>query len=267
MKKNKVLASLHMLVLLALIFWNYYSNTGAINNKTVGSVSDNLKNLFTPAGYAFAIWGVIYIGLIALGIYMLVRAFRGEGNDKFISKVAPTLILAHIGNATWLWFWLNEETGTSVIVMFFILIMLTLTVLRLNMQRWDAPLKFMALVWWPIDLYFGWISVATIANISAYLKKLNWTGGLSEITWTVIIIFIATLLALFMIYARNMREYAAVFIWALIAIAVRHADQIPAITWSALIGSVIIGIASGIHAYKNRATLPMMRKSTPQEEQ
>lgn len=267
MKKNKVLAILHLLILLALIFWNYYSNTGAINNHTVGSVSDHLDNLFTPAGYAFAIWGVIYLGLLVLGIYMVICAFSRDDNNAFISKAAPTLILTHLGNGTWLWFWLNEEIGVSVIVMLFILSMLILTVLRLNMQRWDAPFKFIALVWWPIDIYFGWISVATIANISAYLGKLNWTGGLSEITWTIIMISVATVLALIMIFTRNMREYAAVFIWAFIAIAVRHVDQIPSITWSAVIGASILGVASGLHAYKNRATLPFIRKTQAQKEQ
>lgn len=264
--KNKILASLHLVVVVALIYWNYYSNSGAINNKTVGSVSANLDNLFTPAGYAFAIWGIIYLGLLALGIYLVVRAFKGSGNTAFIAKATPTLILAHFGNALWLWFWLNEATGTSVIVMGFILSMLIITVCRLNMQRWDAPLKFIAFVWWPIDLYFGWISVATIANISAYLGKLNWTGGISEINWTIIMISVATLLALFMIFTRNMREYAAVFIWAFIAIAVRHADQIPSITWSAIIGASILALASGFHAYKNRATLPFIRKEQARED-
>lgn len=267
MKKNKILASLHLIVLLVLIYWNYYSNSGAVNNNTVGSVSDSLDNLFTPAGYAFAIWGIIYLGLIALGIYMVFQAFSRDGNNEFITKAAPTLTLAHLGNGLWLWFWLNEDTGTSVIVMLLILSVLLITVLRLNMERWDAPLKFMAFVWWPIDLYFGWISVATIANISAYLSKMNWTGGLSEITWTVIMIAIGTLLALFMVFARNMREYAAVFIWAFIAIAVRHSGQIEVITWSALTGAAIIGVASGFHAYKNRATLPFIRKVPPQIEQ
>jgi len=264
MKNNKVLASLHLLVLVALIFWNYYSNTGVINNNTVGSVSDSLNNLFTPASYAFAIWGLIYLGLLALALYMIVCAFRGD-TSRFISKAAPPLILAHLGNALWLWFWLNESIGASVFVMVFILISLIAAVLRLNMERWDAPLKFIALVWWPVDLYFGWISVATIANISAYLGKINWTGGLSEVTWTVIMIAVATGLALFMIFSRNMREYAGVFIWALIAIALRHSGQIETISYSAWAAVIIIGIASSIHAYRNRETLPMLRKSPPAE--
>ncbi|WP_107037195.1 TspO/MBR family protein [Brumimicrobium mesophilum] len=266
MRRDKILAVLHMMVLLALIFWNYVSNSGMINNKTVGSVSENLRNLFTPAGYAFSIWGIIYLGLIALGIYMLVLAFKSEVKDKTISKALPTLILAHLGNALWLWFWLTEQTGISVIVMVFILLMLTLTALKLNMERWDASTKYIALVWWPIDLYFGWISVATVANISAYLSKLNWNGGLSEVTWTIIMISITSLLGLFMIFNRNMREYAAVFIWAFIAIAVRHSSEIPSITWTAIIGAAVLLIASGIHAQKNRSTLPFIRKSSPQNE-
>ena len=263
--KNKILASLHLIVLLAVIYWNYYSNTGAINDKTIGSISNNINDLFTPAGYAFAIWGIIFLGLIALSVYMLVRSFKDDSANKFIEQAAPTLILAHLGNAVWLWFWLNEQTGISVIIMFFILSMLISTVVRLKMELWDAPFKFIALVWIPISLFFGWISVATIANIAAYLKKINWNGGLSEITWTIIMIFIATLLAVVMIMIRNMREYSAVFIWAFIAIAVRHFNEIDSIAYSAIIGSVIIGLVSGIHAYKNRKTLPFLRKTEAEE--
>lgn len=261
--KNKILAVSHLLVLSAIIYWSYYSNTGAVNNNTMATVSDKFDSLFTPAGYAFAIWGIIYIGLIGLGINMISKAFRNISNDNFIEKAAPTLILSYIGNALWVWFWLNEQAGISVIIMLFILTMLIITIVRLNMQLWDAPLKYIALVWWPIDIYFGWISVATIANISAYLNSIHWTGGLSEITWTIIMIFIATLLALYMTYSRNMREYTGVFIWAFIAIAVKHYGQISSITWCAIIGAVIMGIGSGIHAYKNRATNPFTRKNQP----
>lgn len=264
MKKPRILASLHLIVLVALIFWNYYANSGVINNNTVGSVSNRLNNLFTPAGYAFAIWGLIYLGLLALALYMLISAFRGDPS-RFISEAAPPLIFAHLSNALWLWLWLNENIGASVFAILFILISLIATVVRLNMERWDAPLKFIALVWWPIDLYFGWISVATIANISAYLTSINWTGGLSEVTWTLIMIVVATALALFMIFSRNMREYAAVFIWALIAIALRHSGEIETISNSAWAAVILLGIASGVHAFRNKETLPLIRKSPPEK--
>ncbi|MFT6983972.1 MAG: hypothetical protein ACJAUD_002752 [Crocinitomicaceae bacterium] len=260
MKNKKIVAIVHFLVLAVLIFWNYYSNTGVIDGKTVGSVSDKYDNLFTPAGYAFAIWGIIYLGLIVLAFYMLITAFRDDDSGNFILKAAPPLILAHIGNGTWLWFWLHEEVAVSIFVMLFILITLIAAVLRLNMERWDAPTKFMAFVWWPIDLYFGWICVATIANFSAYLGSIGWNGGLSEVTWTIIMISVATALGVFLIVTRCMREVGGVIIWALIAIGVRHTGEIQSIVIAAYIGAAIIGIVSGIHAYKNRATLPFMRK-------
>ncbi len=257
---KKVLSIGHLVTLALLIFWNYYSNTGAIAGNTVGSVSDRFDNLFTPAGYAFAIWGVIYLGLIVLAIYMVYCSFSKHSSAEFVSKAAPTLLLAHIGNGTWLWFWLHEDSGISVLVMLFILCMLTLTVIRLNMERWDAPLKFITLVWWPIDLYVGWISVATIANISAHLGSVGWNGGLSEITWTILAIALATLLSGFMILTRNMREFGGVVIWALIAIAVRHWNEISILQWTAVVACLIISIIASIHAYRNRATLPIIRK-------
>lgn len=263
MKNKKLLAILHFLVLALLIFWNYFSNTGVINGKTVGSISDEYDNLFTPAGYAFAIWGIIYLGLIVLAIYMLIVAFRDDDSGDFILKASPTLILTHLGNGTWLWFWLHDEVAISVFVMLFILATLIATVLRLNMERWDAPTKFIALVWWPIDLYFGWICVATIANFSAYLGSIGWNGGLSEVTWTIIMISVATALGVFLIVTRCMREVGGVIIWALIAIAMRHSGEIPSIVTAAFLGASVIGIVSGIHAYKHRATLPFLREEPP----
>lgn len=265
MNNKKILAVVHFIVLFLLLFWNYCSNTGIINGKTVGSISDQYDNLFTPAGYAFAIWGIIYLGLIVLSIYMLITAFREDNSGSFILKAAPTLTLAHLGNGTWLWFWLQEEVAFSVFIMLFILTCLIATVLRLNMERWDAPTKFIALVWWPIDLYFGWICVATIANFSAYLGSIGWNGGLSEVTWTIIMISVATALGVFLIVTRCMREVGGVIIWALIAIAMRHSGEISSIVNSAYIGAALIGIVAAIHAFKHRKTLPFLREEAPKE--
>ena len=124
-----------------------------------------------------------------------------------------------------------------------------------------SPFKTIALVWWPVDLYFGWICVATIANVSAHLSSIGWTGGLDEITWTIIAIALTTGLGLFLIISRNMREVGAVFMWALFGIAIRHWDALPDLKWSALIGIVVIGMASAIHAYQNRHTLPFIRSN------
>ncbi len=256
---KKVYAVINFVVVLAVVFWNYYSNSGNINGTTVGEMSDNYPNLFTPAGYAFAIWGLIFLGLIALTGNQLYIAFKNREHSDTILQIGPWLSIANIANATWLWFWLNEQPGISVLVMLVILFSLIMVILRTNMERWNAPLRVIALVWWPICLYSGWIAVATIANISAYLSNMNWSPVFTEVQWTVVMISIAGVLNLAMIYLRSMREFASVGVWALIAIAVRHWDSSPTLQYTATIWAVVLVVAIMIHAYKNRSSNPMQK--------
>lgn len=256
---KKTYAILNTVIILAVIAWNYLSNTGLISDNTVGGLSDVYANLFTPAGYAFAIWGLIFLGLIVLGVNQLIWAFGGGDSSDTILQIGPWLTIANLGNAAWLWFWLTEQTGLSVLVMLLILVSLIQVVLRLNMERWDAPFREIATVWWPISLYVGWIAVATIANISAWLAKLQWEGLFTEIQWTVIMVSIAALLNLFMIYTRNMREFAGVGVWAIVAIAVRHWGEIAAVQWTCVAWAVVLTAAILLHGYKNRDTNPLLR--------
>lgn len=253
---KKFYAITNTVVILALVIWNYYTTTTTINGNTVGSLSDDYDNLFTPAGYAFSIWGLIFIGLIAHGIFQVRRAFSA-GEDGFIAQIGPWLLIANLANIAWVWFWLNEVTWLSVILMLVILVSLIVCIVRLDMEMWDAPLYTIIFVWWPIAFYSGWIAVATIANISAYLAKLGWAGGpFSELTWTIIVIVVAVAVNLFMIAARNLREFAFVGAWALAAIAVRHWGSIPALQWTALIGAIILAVAGAAHGFMNRRTAP-----------
>lgn len=253
---KKVYAVLNMIVIVAVIIWNYYSNTGAMNGVTVGEMSNRYDDLFTPAGYAFAIWGVIFLGLLVLGINQLRLAFFDGEYSESITQIGPWLIIANAGNALWLWLWLNDFTGWSVVTMLVILASLVIIILNLNMERWDAPLKYIATVWWPICAYSGWIAVATIANISAWLTKIEWSWWLSEEQWTIVMITIAGLLNIFMVITRNMREFAGVGIWALIAIAYRHWDVMPSLQWTAFAWAIVLMIITGIHGYQNRHTNP-----------
>ncbi len=260
---KKFYAVLNTVIILTVIFWNYYSNTGNIGGKTVGELSDEYANFFTPAGYAFAIWGVIFLGLVVLAFSQIKLAFWGGKNSDSILQIGPWLAIANIGNGAWLWFWLNEQTGMSVVIMFVILSSLLVTVVRLNMECWDAHVKVIVTVWWPICIYSGWITVAAIANVAAYLAKNNWSGGLTEIQWTVVMICVAGLVNLFMIFNRNMREFALVGSWALVAIAVRHWGEIPVLQWAAIAWAVILFVAINVHAYKNKHMNPFTRNQQP----
>jgi hypothetical protein len=114
-------------------------------------------------------------------------------------------------------------------------------------------------VWWPISAYSGWIAVATIANISSWLAKLNWVAVFSEVQWTVIMISVAAILNLILVYKRNMREFAIVGVWAILAIAIRHWGSIPVIQWTAISWLIVLSIAILIHGLKNRHSNPFLK--------
>lgn len=257
---TKAMSVINLIGVIAVIFFNYYLNTAGINGNTVGSLSDKYDSLFTPAGYAFAIWGLIFIALLVQGIFLVTRSYKPGEDQTPIRQIGLWLFLANILNISWLLAWLYEYTGLSVLIMLLILIILLVIVIRTNMERWDAPLKIIAFIWWPVSLYSGWIAVATISNIAAFLAKIGWNGGISESIWAFIMIIAATLLGILITFTRNMREFALVIAWALIAIAARHWGNFALLQYSALAGAIILIIASAYHASQNMDTLPQKKK-------
>ena len=210
---KKLIVVLNLVVLAATIYWNYYSNTGAINNNTMGSLSDKYANLFTPSGYAFSIWGIIYVSLIGNAIY-LIRNWAAE----ISATQAMWLSITNLLNCVWIYVWLMEYTGLSVLVMMLILISLTSLINKVQIGQEKRPLW----VWWPISIYFGWIVVALVANVSAYLAKVNWNALFSEPTWAVLMVLIATSLYLILLIKRHLSYSAYVGVWALTAIAYKQ---------------------------------------------
>jgi hypothetical protein len=239
---------------------NYLSNLGVLNGKTVADISSQYHNYFTPAGYAFSIWGMIYIGLLAFVIYSGRGLFKVADDDWPVLKIGWWFSISCVTNCCWIIAWLYEYIGLSVIIMVIILFCLIKIILSTRMELDDLPLKKIALVWWPFCIYSGWISVALIANIAVWLTRIKWNGfGISEITWTLIMIVVAGILNLIMIWKRNMREFALVGVWALVAIAVTSWNDVSSIVYVSIIMAAVLFISVAIHGYKNRKTNPWKR--------
>ena len=263
--KAKLLSTVNLIVILFLIYWNYLSNTGFIEGKTIGDLSDKYTSMFTPAGYAFSIWGIIFLGLIAFGIFAVYLAFSKPEKYHYVEKGIPFLIVANLLNGAWVYLWLTENILLSLICMILIFLGLLKVVINLQMEIHDVPVKIIALVWWPIDFYFGWIMVALVANTAAYLNSIWFSMGLKEQTWVLIMIGIVTLINFLLIQKRNLREVALVAIWALIAIAVRHWELETTIAYPALFAAGFLLVSIQLHAFKNRATLPFLKKKWREE--
>lgn len=258
--KKKTLQIANIIAFIFVIIINYTANAGLINGQTVGDISAQYETLFTPAGYAFSIWGLIYLMISGFVIYQARGLFKKVDNDNFILQISRWFVVSCIANSIWIMAWIHDYIGLSVILITILLFSLIKIVVNTNMERWDAPFPKILLLWWPFCLYSGWITVAIIANISAYLTKVGWQGwGISDITWTIIMIIVAGIINLFMIASRNMREFGLVGIWALLAIAVANWQLHQSIVITAISVSAIIFISVAIHGYQNRATAPHIK--------
>ena len=255
---KKTLQIANGISIVATIVINYLSNTGIFNGNTVANVSDKYHNYFTPAGYAFSIWGIIYLGLLGFVFYTGSSLFKKNPDhdnldNDLVLKIGWWFVISCIGNSFWIIAWLYGYIGITVILMLIVLFSLLKIIINTRMELDFHPIKKYVFIFWPFAIYAGWITVALIADIAAWLTKINWDGwGISQITWTIILIIIAGLINVFMIWKRNLREYALVGVWALVAIAIANWDGVKSIVYSSIIIAAIILINISIHAFKNK---------------
>ena len=257
---KKTLQIGNIIALLLTIFINYLSNTGALNNTTIGEVSNSYRSLFTPAAYTFAIWGLIYLLLISFAIYQGRGLFKNVRNDDVVLRTGWWFILSCLFNSLWVFAWIYEYTALSCVFIILLLFSILKIVVNNRMELDDEPLPVIAFVWWPFVMYSGWVTVASIANVSTYLVKIGWDGfGLSDATWTIILIAIAVVINLVVTWKRNMREFALVGAWALIGIGNANKLNNETIMYVAFIGAALLIISSSIHGFKNRDTSPLVK--------
>ncbi len=196
-----------------------------LNRKTTGELSDQYPNLFTPAAITFSIWGVIYLALLLfLGwqLWPIRNTQRAEQRNTAVSRLGWNFVWLCVLNIAWLFCWHYELVSASVVVML-ITLGLLVRINTLIFRRLSHTVDNRNFLQIPFGLYVGWISVATVANITAWLVSRHWDGfGLSEKIWTEIMITVATLLALLAVYSWRNIPYAAAVIWALLGITLKH---------------------------------------------
>lgn len=201
---------------------NVLSNIFPLNGLTIGGISNTLFKdvLIVPANYAFAIWGLIYLGLFAFAIYQVLPSQRENPN---LRKTGYLLTIASLAQSIWVYLFLSRFFVASVAAMLLILIPLIFMYLGLKIGTTSASRAEKWFIRYPISIYLGWISVATIVNIASALYINNWNGfGISAETWTAIMVIIATFIATLSITQRQDITYSGVTVWALTAIAVKH---------------------------------------------
>ena len=201
---------------ITMIVVNALANALPINGLTTGEVSDLYPNLFTPAGITFSIWSVIYLMLAGF----IFKSWRHVDEDK-ITRLLPLFGTTCLLNIAWIVVWHNLLPAVSVVIM--LLLLITLVALFLKVQRHIPRTKMnIAFIVAPFSIYLAWICVATIANVSAWLTSLH-ADSLSATPqmWTVIMMLVATVVAIRMFLKYQSPEFTAVVFWALLGIFLR----------------------------------------------
>ncbi len=232
MKEDQNKAPVPMRIVIAFLYAlmlavNTMAQFGFINKVTTAALSDSYPNLFVPIGFTFSVWGVIYLSLLGYVLYQLglFRKTESLADARLIQRTQFVFIVSSVANIVWIFAWHFRQTLVSVVVMLILLVSLCYMNSILNVAARKELLTFREKIFLrlPFSLYLGWITVATIANVSAFLVSIQWNRfGLSEVLWMVMILGIGTIIAMSVIILGRDPAYGLVVLWAYAGILIKH---------------------------------------------
>ncbi len=262
MRENRFfLPALNTIGYVLVVVMNALANILPINGITTGEVSARYDNLFVPAGLTFSIWGVIYILLAVFVVYQWVVARHETPAASFTGKVGIWFFISCLANAGWILAWHHEMLPLSLVLMLVLLGSLLAIYLRLGTGMKYVTRAEQLLVHMPFSVYLGWISIATIANVSAFLVSIQWdTLGLGPQFWAVVVIAVGIALALIIAFLRQDIFYALVVDWALLGILLKRlADPVTpdqAVVYATITGLVLVSGTILIQLFRRRIYRP-----------
>lgn len=246
-KKDIVRQVVNVMAVIGTLVVNGLANALPLNGLTTGEISDRFKVYFVPAGYVFSIWGLIYLGLIGFAIY---QALPAQQENPRLQSVGYLFAFSCAANVAWLFLWHYEQFLWSVMAMVALLLSLILIYLRLGIGRIEVSIAERWLVQVPFSVYLGWVTVATIANVTSVLDYVSWGGwGIAPQVWAVIMLVVGTGIATAVGLTRGDVAYMLVIVWAFVGIAVKHAAT-PTVAIAAWVTTGLVALAIGASAFR-----------------
>jgi hypothetical protein len=247
-----------LLTFLTMVIVNALANALPINGISTGQISDSYPNLFAPAGLTFAIWGLIYLLLAGYTLYQfgLFRENARPDRKDLLCRTGMLFSLSSIANTTWVFAWHYQVIPLSLLLIVVILVCL----IRINkmLKKESLTGREYLFIRLPFSVYFGWITVATIANVTIFLVSIGWKGfGLTDATWTVLVLTAGLLIALATMLKNSDIAYGLVVIWAYAGIMLKHVSadgfdaQYPVIITTTMVCIVLLIIAE-IYLFSKR---------------
>lgn len=222
MKTHLLLRILNAASLLLALAANGLANFLRLGGLKTGDISALYPSLFTPAPYAFFIWAVIYLLLIGFALFQFgVFDKTGARSTAAVEQVGGFFIANCLFNSAWIVSWHMQRLGLCVLLIFAMLI--TLIAITGRLRGFDTSTRERWLVCAPFSLYFGWVTVASIACVAVWLVQIQWNGwGLNAPFWTIVTLVLGCVIGTATALRRRDWLYAAAVAWGYAGILVQH---------------------------------------------
>ena len=235
--KDTLRQTANLVTVLIALTVNILASALPLNGQNTGEISDRFQVYFVPAGYVFAIWFFIFVGWLVFAMYQFLPS---QKENPRLRRLGYLFAVSNIANAAWLFAWHYNFFGVSVLIMLSLLGLLIASYLRLDVNRVSVSRAERWSVDIPFSVYLGWITVATVANITSWLYSIEWNGlGIPAPTWAVIMIFVAAVVGLAMALTRRDAAYLLVLVWSFIGIAVKQTPA-PAVVNTAWVAAALM---------------------------
>lgn len=214
---------------------NFLVGAQALGTPAIGDISDTYATYLTPAGYAFSIWSVIYVWLLVVVWYQARDIFWPKENNTLPQTIGPWLVVASIANGAWTYVFVQEAVGFSVIILLALTASLYVLLWRLGVAVVTPTLRTLLCLWWPLSIYAGWVTVASVVNVASWLDSLSLAP--SAVMAGASLVLLAGVLIVLLV-RRNVRELVLACVWGVVAIGVRQ--------WSLEEGAPVALVAFGV---------------------
>lgn len=260
MKKVKNLAILNFVFFVIAFAVSNLSQLNIFGGVTNADISNKYATVFTPAGITFAIWGVIYLSLFGFCIYHLVRAYKDDVDSEAsvaVLKINNLFIFNNIATTLWVFAFTYEYLLASMILIIIQFITLLMIFIRLNLFDVSKSLYNKLFTQFPLSIYFAWLCVANVANISLYLVSIGFTqlNGFGETEFATAMVYVLILLSLFIVGAKRNVFFGLVAIWSLYGIQIKRTGidplQFESVIKACNFGMLLIALVCIIQIYNN----------------
>lgn len=248
------ITSLVVVTYVLMILLNGLANVIPINGVTTGEVSDAYFDLFAPATVTFSIWGLIYLLLAGYTLFQLglFQEDRGAARAELFRRIGLFFAISSVANALWIIAWHYQFIGVSLLLIIIVLGCLYMISTIVEGQKFSVKEK--VLIQLPFRVYFGWITVATIANFVTFLVSIGWTGIATQF-WTAAMLLLGLAIGIAVIKKFRDLAYGLVLIWAYSGILIKHISpaefggQYPLVIATVIIALVALVVAEILLVY------------------